>query len=101
MSELLTDLTVKLVGNAVILEYEVVTTGQMLNDDERGYWSRESKALEAFLNGDGALFSVAGDEGARASHARGELMSSALGITGIVFAIMFVIGLVLARLNFF
>ena len=100
MSDLLTNLEVNLVGNSVVLSYEVITTGQFLDDSERGYWKREAKALEQFLKGKGSLISVASDEEARARSARGDRMTSALWTTMIVFAIMFILGIFIARTIF-
>ena len=97
MSALPTIVTVSLSGNVMRVDYVVTTTGQLLSDEEREFWKREARSLEAYVKGSGELLSVASMEADRALTARRARLGSGLWVAAVVFVVVFIVGVILAR----
>lgn len=97
MSELPTTLTLQLERNSLRLEYVVDTSGQFLREEEREFWRKEARALEAFVRGEGGMLDIADEERTRAQAARGDLLTMGLWAAGIVFVLIFIAGVILFR----
>lgn len=100
MTDLATELTIEVGDKTIVLTYRVETTGQHLTDEDRAFWKREADAAESYLRGDEELLDLRLLEEERAKNLRSELRGVGLWAMGIVFVIVFVVGIVGDRLGY-
>ncbi|TXD38119.1 hypothetical protein FRC98_04265 [Lujinxingia vulgaris] len=101
MSGLGTTLTLRLQGHEVLAIYVVDIRGQHLNDAERGFWRREARAAQSYLESPDPdhLVDLRDQEATRARVARQRMRRTGMGAAITAFIIVTALYFLLSQLG--